>query len=88
MTFHTIHSKPTHDSLENCKGGTSGKFRLEESTTLFTLKRQTFFPICQPLMVHKKYVIRTLRVGMAQILYIDEPRWNGNQMKSIPVVAL
>lgn len=38
-------------------------------------------------MVHKKYVIRTLRVGLAEILYIDEPHWNGNQMKSIPVVA-
>jgi len=36
----------------------------------------------------QKYVTRTLRAGMAQILYIDEPRWNENQIKSIPVVAL
>lgn len=66
----------------------SGKFTVKVNITLFTLKTEFYVLLANLLMVHKKKVIRTLRAGMAQIPYIDEPRWNGNQMKSIPVVAL
>lgn len=47
--FDFSHSKATHDSLENCKGGKSRISRIKESPTFFTLKRQTFVSYLQPI---------------------------------------